>query len=191
MTGYIKGKDLIFYLFINGQNVSIAHAKTCTITTTASVLPTTTYLSGNAETNDYTGKYAYTIKGDGVVYTGDLVDGFKFQDFQTTFTKINWTFTDNNNVQWHGVCLVTSTTYDSSFDNVSTFQNELLGDGEYTFVQNNVTPIPPIGAAVTIIDQFGNLIATVPAPGSYGIVKFNAIDCGAAYQATPLITITA
>lgn len=188
---FIKGKDLIFYVVISGRNIPICHAKTCTINTTAATLPTTTKLSGNAETNDYSGKYAYTIKGDGVIYIGDFADGYVFQNFQTTFTKINWTFTDNVNVQWFGICLVTSTTFDSPFDNISTFQNELLGDGEYTFIEQNVPPLPPIGSSVTIIDQFGNIIATVPAPGSYGIVKFNAIDCGNAFQNPPLIIITA
>lgn len=188
---FIKGKDLVFYVLMGNRNVPVAHAKTCTITTTASVLPTTTYLSGNAETNDYTGKYAYTIKGDGVIYIGDVADGFSFQKFITSFTKVNWTFTDNNNVQWSGVCLVTSSSYDSSFDSVSMFQNELLGDGEYTFIENNVPPVPPLVSYVNIVDQFNTLVTSVQAPGTYGIIKFNAIDCGGANQPTPLIIFTA
>lgn len=187
----IKGKDLIFYMIVSGQNVPLCHARTCTINTTAATLPTTTLGSGNAETNVYAGKYAYTIKGDGVNYIGDTADNFTLQTAQINFNKINWTFTDDDNVQWYGVALVTSTTFDSAFDSVSTFQNELLGDGEYTFTQSHITPVPPVGASVTILDQFGNLITSVPAPGSYTVTKFNAIDCGNAFQNEPAIIITA
>lgn len=188
---FIKGKDLIFYVIIGGQNVPLLRAKTATINTTAKTLATTTFASGKAETNDYSGKYAYTIKGDGVVYIGDAVDGFTLQNAQTTFTKINWTLTDNNHLQWYGVCLVTTTEFTSGFDAVVLFSNELVGDGEYSFVKTNAPPTPPIGIAVTIVDQFGNTIAVIPAPGVYSITKFNAINCGGANQSTPLITITA
>lgn len=187
---FIKGKDLFFSININGVYYPICHSKTCTINTTASILPTTTFGSGNAETNDYSNKYAYTIKGDGVTYIGDVASNFVLQTLQTTFQKVLWTFTDNENVQWHGTALISSTTFDSSFDAISTFQNELIGDGEYNFIISN-TPIPPINPSVNILDQFGTLIANVPAPGSYIVTRFNAIDCGAANQPPPQIIITA
>lgn len=172
----IKGRDLIFYIQIAGQNIPLCHAKTCTINTTASTLPTTTYLSGKGETNDYAGKYAYTIKGDGLNDPFDLANNFTLQSLQITFTKINWTFTDNKNIQWYGIALITSTTFDGHFDAVSTFQHELLGDGEYTFINGVIPPIPPVGSSVIIQDQFGNPIATVTAPGIYTVTKFDTID---------------
>lgn len=187
----IKGKDLVLYVVVSGINVPIFHSRTCTINTTATTLPSTTLGSGFAETNEYSGKYAYTIKGDGLVYIGDNATGLTLQIFQTSFTKVNWTFTDNANVQWYGVALVTSTTFDSPFDNVSSFNMEFQGDGEYTFIDSNVPPVPVINASVRILDQFGNLITSVPAPGSYTVTKFNAIDCGNAFQNTPAIIITA
>jgi predicted secreted protein len=172
----IKGKDLIFYIKIGNVNYPLCHAKTCSINTTAGTLPTTTLGSGRGETNNYSGKYNYTIKGDGITYIGDQVDNFTLQTAQTSFNKINWTFTDASNLQWSGVALVTSTTFDSAFDAVSTFQNELLGDGEYTFIKATIHPIPPLNDAVTIQDQFGNPIATVQAPGTYTVTMFDTID---------------
>jgi predicted secreted protein len=188
---YVKGKDLIFYMIKGGVNVPLCHAKTCTIATTAAILPTTTLGSGKAETNDYSGKYAYTIKGDGLTFIGDELSNFDLQNAQINFNKINWTFTDDVNIQWMGVALVTTTSFDSAFDALSTFNNELLGDGEYTFIQAAEPPLPPVGSVVNILDQFGNLIASVPAPGVYNVTRFNAIDCGNAFQNTPLIIITA
>lgn len=188
---FIRGKDLIFYIVIDGQNVPIAHYKTSNLNTTAATLPTTTLQSGKGETNDYSRKYAYTIKGDGLVFIDDYATGLTLQDLQVTFTKVSWTFTDNVNVQWFGVCLITMTEITSDFDSVSLFSSELLGDGEYTFIQANVPPIPPIGASVTINDQFGNVIASIQAPGAFSVTKFNAIDCGNAFQNPSAITITA
>lgn len=193
--GVIKGENLIFYIEIDNQNVPLCHAKTCTLNTVAGVLPTTTFLSGAGETNDYSRKYSYTIKGDGITAAGDIASNFTLQTAQTTFTKINWTFTDNQNVQWFGTCLITSTTFDGAFDAVSTFQHELLGDGEYTFAEANVSPLPPIGSSVIIRDQFGSVIATVPAPGSYTVTRFDTIDLHSFDPATdtpiiPAITIT-
>lgn len=188
---FIKGKNLIFYIYINGQPYALYHARTCEINTTAAILPTTTYLSGKGQTNEYAGKYSYTIKGEGLNYIGDKATNFALQGLQTTFSKINWTFTDNANVQWQGVALIVDTKFDSGFDGVSTFSNELLGDGEYTFTQANIPPSPPVGNVVNIFDQFGTLITSIVAPGSYNVTKFNAIDCGSANQSTPLIIITA
>lgn len=174
---FIKGKDLVFYIEIAGQNIPLYHARTASINTTATTLPTTTYGSGKGETNEYAGKYAYTIKGEGLTYIGDLATGFTFQDAQTNFNKINWTFTDNEHVQWYGVALVTSTEFAGDFDSLNGFSSELLGDGEYTFIQSDTPPVPPIGSVVQIIDQLGNLIAVVPAPGTYYVLVFDEIDC--------------
>lgn len=193
---FIKGKDLYFYMLIGNENVVLFHARTASINSTSGVLPSTTKNSGNAETNEYSRKYAYTIKVEGLTYIGDQFTGFNLQTAQTSFTKINWTFTDNENVQWYGVALVTSTTFDGDFDNLNSFDAELLGDGEYTFIQSDVPPTPPIGDTVSIIDQFGNVIAVVTAPGTYAVTKFDTIDLRSFNPATdqpitPQIVITA
>jgi len=174
---FIKGKDLIFYIEIGAQNIPLCHARTATINSTANVLPSTTYGSGKGETNEYSRKYAYTIKADGLTYIGDLANGFTLQTALMNFDKINWTFTDNENVQWYGVALVTQTEFSGDFDAISAFSSEMLGDGEYTFVQTDIPPTPPVGDSVTIVDQLGNIIAVIPAPGTYSVLKFDTIDC--------------
>lgn len=191
----IKGRDLIFYIEIAGQNIPLCHARTCTINTTATTLPSTTLNSGRGETNEYAGKYAYTIKGEGLNDAFDVANNFTLQSLQTSFTKVNWTFTDNSDVQWYGTALITSTTFDGAFDAVSSFQNELLGDGEYTFQTGHIVPVPPVGSSVLIQDQFGNAIATVAAPGTYTVTKFDTIDLhfwntSTNLPITPQITIT-
>lgn len=187
---FVKGKDLVFYIEIAGQNKPICHGRTVVLNISAGTLPSTTYGSGSGETNEYSGKYAYTIQGGGLTYIGDEADIFTLQTALMQFNKVNWTFTDDLNIQWYGTVLVTNVGFDSGFDALLTFSNELLGDGEYTFIKSDTPPTPPITDYVTILDQLGTLIAQVPAPGTYSVLRFNAIDCGGANQPEPLIIIT-
>lgn len=182
-------------MIINGQNVPLFHGRTATINTTATTLPTTTQGSGKGETNDYSGKYAYTIKGEGLTYIGDVFTGFDLQYAQINFNKIYWTLTDDTNIQWYGIALVTSTSFDANFDALNTFSNDLLGDGEYTFIKTDTPPILPPGLVVTILDQFGNFITSVEAPGTYVVTVFDTIDLHSFNPATdqpivPQIIIT-
>lgn len=192
---FIKGKDVYFYIEMQGVSVPLVHARTAEITTYNGVIPTTTFSSGKGETNNYSRKYSYTIKAEGLTFIGDQFNGFDLQTAQVNFNKINWTMTDNSNIQWFGIALVTQTTFDANFDALSTFSGDLLGDGEYTFIESNVPPIPPIGASVSIVDQFNNLIALVPAPGTYQVTKFDTIDLrfvdGSLNPVTPQIVVTA
>lgn len=112
-----------------------------------------------------------------------------FQDFILQSNKMDFIFTDAENIEWSGTVLLTQVDNDSPVDNVSTFTNAMLGDGELTKVTGSIVP-PPVGSAVTISDQLGNILAIVPAPGVYTVTKFDSIDLGDSTMPTPDIIIT-
>lgn len=107
--------------------------------------------------------------------TATSVNVGTFQDFILQSNKMDFIFTDSENIEWSGTVLVTQIDNDSPVDNVSTFTNAMLGDGELTKVTGSIVP-PPVGSSVTISDQLGNIVAIVPAPGTYTVLKFDAID---------------
>lgn len=112
-----------------------------------------------------------------------------FQDYILLSNKMAFIFTDSENIEWSGVVLLTQIDNDSPVDNVSTFSNTMLGDGELTKVTHSVVP-PPVGSSVTIKDQLGNVIAVVPAPGEYTVLRFDTIDLGDSTMQSPDIIIT-
>lgn len=112
-----------------------------------------------------------------------------FQDYILLSNKMDFIFTDSENIEWSGTVLLTQVDNDSPVDNVSTFSNAMLGDGELTKVTGHIIPIPP-GVAVTIRDQLGNAIAIIPAPGEYTVTRFDSIDLGDSTMQAPDIIIT-
>ncbi len=89
--------------------------------------------------------------------------------------KLPFIFTDSDNISWSGVVLVTQVDMDSPVAAMSTFTTALLLDGDLTQVTTGVIPPPP-GSSVIIQDQFGNILAVVPAPGTYTVLKYDTID---------------
>lgn len=85
-----------------------------------------------------------------------------------------FTFTDNNNIIYSGQLLVTGTSMDSPVNAAASFQGTFQGDGDYT-VTASPGPPTPIGYSVVIQDQFGIVVAIVPAPGIYNVLRFNEI----------------
>jgi hypothetical protein len=98
-----------------------------------------------------------------------------FQDAIMQAKKLPFVFTDYANTLQSGTILATSLDFDSPFDNISSFSNEMLGDGELTAVTYGVPPVPT--QSVIIQDQFGDTLAIVPAPGVYNVLRFDTIDC--------------
>lgn len=98
-----------------------------------------------------------------------------FQDYILLSNKMDFIFSDSENIEWSGTVLLTQVDNDSPVDNVSTFTNAMLGDGELTKVTGSIIP-PPVGSAVTIIDQLNNILASVQAPGTYSVLRFDSID---------------
>lgn len=190
MSNVILGKNLNIYYTLNGNNYPLAHATDCIIELTSETQETTTQSSGKGKTFDYKGKYSYTLSADGITNLVDIANFSVFQQAIIQSTKLIFLFTDLSQVQYSGIVLITKNSLKSPFDAASTFSNAMLGDGELTIVVTSV-PVPPVGINVSIIDQFGNVLAVVPAPGTYSVLRFDTIDCGAAIQLNPLIIMQA
>lgn len=170
----IHGKNLDISFPINGILSVAAHATNVVLDLTADTQETTTKNGLKGKTNDYQGKYQYTLSLDGITNFIDRANISNFQDCILNGVKLPFVFTDNNEIEWTGTILVTNVNVSSQFDALSLFKSTLLGDGDLVKVQTN--PLPPIGLSVEIIDQFGDLIANVAAPGIYSVLRFDTID---------------
>jgi hypothetical protein len=180
MSNLIKGRDLNLYYVINGFNYPAAHATNCKIQFSADTQETTTKNTQRGKTYEYSGKNGYTLSLDGLTNLIDVANIAVFQTALMTSQKLNFIFTDVSNVQWMGTVLVTGLDIDSMFNAMSNYTHNMLGDGDIVPIYYDV-PNPPVGAVVNIIDQFGDIIAMVTAPGSYSVVVFDAIDEGDAF----------
>lgn len=185
----IAGKNLDIYFPIRGTLAVAAHATNVVLDLTADVEETTTKDSRKGKSNNYQGKYSYTLQLDGIVATDDPANVFDLQDCILNGTKLPFVFTDNNEIEWTGNILMTNVNITSQFDALSLFKGTLLGDGD--LVKVNTNPLPPLGLSVEIIDQFGDLIANVEAPGIYSVLRFDTIDCGGADSIGTLIIMQA
>lgn len=179
MGNLIKGQDFNFYVKINGYNMPVARATNGTLTFTAEATESTTKNGLKGKTYIYQGKYGYTLSVEGI---SNLIDVANFGYFQTALLesgKLDFIFTDNLNAQYTGTVLVTDAELDTPAKAMSTFKNTLLGDGEIVPIFYDV-PVTPPGSSVQIIDQFGDVLASVLAPGSYSVLRFDTIDEGSA-----------
>lgn len=179
---FIRGKDLNLYFVLNGTGYVVGHATDCSIKLTAEVQETTTRNSIKGKTFDYTAKYTYTLSLTEYTSFADMPNISVFQDMILQSGKLNFIFTDLNYIQWTGTVLLTESNSDSPFAAISASQLTFQGDGDLTKVTTDIPPIPLPSETVTIIDQFGAIIATVVAPGSYSVLRFDTIDCGHAVK---------
>lgn len=189
-TNEIRGKDLNLYVKVNGFAEPIAHSTNCVITFNADIQETTTLNSLKGKTYDYAGKYGYTLSCDGY---SNLIDIANFSTIQLAImqsNKLSFIFTDENQVQYSGTVLANDTSLDSPFDAISSFKTNFTGDGEIVPIYY-AQPVPPVGEFVQIVDQFNAVIADIPAPGTYGVLRFDDIDCGNASTVSPLLIISA
>jgi predicted secreted protein len=188
---YILGKDLILYFNYNGQYYALAHSTDCELNISTDKQETTTKNTLRGRTFDFIGKYTYTLKTTGFCSFFDVPSFVALQQLIMAGTKIQFTFTDQFSVQYSGTILVTNSDITSRFDQVAAFTNEMTGDGELSIVTTDVPPIPLPSENVTIIDQVGDIVATIVAPGSYSVLRFDTIDCGLADKAAPNLIIIA
>lgn len=188
---YIKGKDLMLFVQLNGVNYPIAHSTDCDLELTGDIQETTTKNNLRGKTFNYTGKYTWVITMKGFTNTFDVPNVSVIQDAIIQATKLFVTFTDQENIMWYGDILVTSYKVDSPFAGISTFSQNMQGTGELTKVTTDIPPIPLPGGTVKIIDQDSNIVAEIVAPGMYSVLIFNIIDCGGAVQPLPNLIITA
>lgn len=186
----IEGKNVDLYFLENGYNFVVAHATNFQINTTAPIQETTTKNNLKGTTFDYVGKYSWKLVLSEITNLIDVVNIATFQRAILESTKLTFIGTDVNNIEWTGTVLITSTDTDSPFNAVSNSTVEMQGDGELGIISDNI-PVPPAGSSVTIIDQLAEILAIVPAPGTYQVLKFNNIDCGHAVQNNPLIIMQA
>lgn len=184
---YIKGNDFFLYLPINGYNYPVCHSDDCKLDTTRDTIETTTRNGLNGKTYNYYGKPSYQITLSGITNTFDEANPFYVQEALMNAVKLPFIFTDSSNITWSGIALVPNTSFDSPSNNISHYSTGLLVDGELTMVTEGVTP-PPTGSAVTILDQFATLLSTIPAPGSYSVLRFDTLDLSG--WANPDIIIT-
>lgn len=182
MQEIINGHDLNLYYLINGYNYPACHATDCKLSLVADIQETTTLSSLKGKTFDYTGKYSYTLSLMGALTLSDVPNISLFQDAILGSLKMFFIFTDSNQIEWSGTVLITQVDNDSPVASISTFTNTMQGDGELTKITSGVTP-PPAGSSVTITDQLGNVLAVIPAPGTYGVLRFDRINLGNASSA--------
>lgn len=171
----IKGNDVVFYLQIEGVNRAVCQAKDTKLTTTADLIETTTKDGKRAKTFNYQGKNTSYLTVSGLT---NLLDEANFSTFTTLLLaaqKIPFLFTDNNSFQYTGVALIPTVDFDSPDNAISSFNTTLQVDGELVPVYTPDVPVP-IGNAVQIIDQFGNVLATIVAPGTYQVLQYDIID---------------
>lgn len=184
----IKGKDLNLYVSTSGSPIPVCHSTDCTLNITADVDETTTRTTGRGKTFDYSGTYSYTLELNGIT---SFVDDNNLGDFQTAILngeKMLFYFTDNNDVEYSGTVLIPEVDMDSPVDGMSVFTAQLLGDGELGKTEYG-TGSGAIGVYVTIIDQLGNLVAQVQAPGVFNVLRFDRIVQGGAIRNTPDLII--
>jgi len=186
---FIRGKDLNTYVTINGFDYVIGHATDCVLKLTAEIQETTTKNSIKGKTYEYTAKYSYTLTVNEYTNFVDVANISVFQDLILQSGKISFIFTDLNYIQWTGTILLTESSTDSPFSAISSSSLTFQGDGELEKVTTNIPPIPLPTETVTIIDQFGNVIATVIAPGSYSVLRFDVIEQGHANAPAPQLII--
>lgn len=179
---YIKGYDLNLFFYLNGIPCVIGRATACSIKLTADIQETTTKNSIKGKTYDYTSKYTYTLSLTEYTNFVDIANLSVFQDMILTSGKLSFVFTDQAQIEWTGTVLLTESDTDSPFKSVSSSSLSFQGDGELTKVTADIPPLPLPGGNVTIVDQFGAVIATVVAPGSYSVLRFDTIDCGHAVK---------
>jgi len=191
MQEYIAGKDLNLFFQYNGQYYALAHSTDCEINISTQTQETTTKNTLRGRTFDFIGKYTYTLKVKGFCSFFDVPSFVSLQQLIMTGTKIQFAFTDQFSIQYSGTLLVTVSDITSQFDQVAGFSNEMTGDGELSIVTTDVPPIPLPSEVVTIYDQFMNVVAVIVAPGSYGVLRFDTMDCGLAAKTPPPLIIMA
>lgn len=179
---YIKGYNLNLFFVLNGQPYVCGRATGCSIKLSADIQETTTKNSIKGKTFDYTAKYSYTLSLTEYTNFVDVANLSVFQDMILTSGKLNFVFTDQFQIEWTGTVLLTESDTDSPFKSVSSSTLSFQGDGELTKVTTDIPPIPLPGEAVTIVDQFGTIVAIVTAPGTYTVMRFDTIDCGHAVK---------
>ncbi len=133
MSNLINGNDLALYVDVNGVNKVVCYAKNCSLNPQHKVIETTTKKGGKWETYKYkSAGYSISVSGN---FNAAIGNGIALEDALRRGLKINWTFTDGKNIRYWGRVLVTSAAIDSPMDAMSTFSNQLLGDGAYDFEQ--------------------------------------------------------
>jgi hypothetical protein len=179
MGNIIRGKDLNLFYTLNGYNYPACHSTDCKLTLNSSPQETTTKNSKNGRTYEYQGKYGFTLSLKGITNLIDIASVSVFQDAIIQSNKLQFIFTDSLNIQWSGTVLINQIDLDSPVENLSTFSNDMVGDGDIVKIASGV--IPPISnPIVSIIDQTGYHIADVSAPGTYSVLRFDTIDEGSA-----------
>ena len=184
-----KGVEVNLYLLVSGVYQIVGRATDTTITVNSEIQETTTKNTLSGKTFDYTGKYSYKLDCKGLTNLVDISNIVLFQNAMMQQRKLLFLFTDNNFIQYSGTVLVTDTSTDSPVKAVSQSTYSFQGDGDLTVVTTDIPPVPPITGSVQIIDQFGTVIAVVPAPGTYGVLRFDTIDNGGAANRTPELVI--
>jgi len=99
----------------------------------------------------------------------------EFQQAVLESRKLQFLFSSND-VEYRGTVLVPTIDMDSPDNAVSSFNTTLQGDGDLipTFTNGDI-PLPT--NTVIIYDQFGAIVAIIPAPGSYNVLRFDTLDC--------------
>jgi len=131
MANVIKGKDFNLAVVVNGQRKNVCYAKDCTLNISRDTKEVTgrglggfrDYLAGKAGyTIDVSGNLN-AVPGNAMILHTALISGL----------PIIWWFSDEVNMEWSGTLLVTSGSYDSPMDALSSFNNSMIGKGKPNF----------------------------------------------------------
>jgi predicted secreted protein len=188
MQPIIRGKDLDLYFLIDGVPCLAAHAQDCTLKLSADITEVTTKDGRKGKSFDYQGKYSYVMELKGLSQFYDQANLYTFQEAVLLSTKLLFAFTNAQQVLYSGTLLMPEVDMDSPVEGVSVFSTSMQGDGELLITLSSGGDIP-LPNTVDIIDQFGNIIAVVPAPGAYNVLVFNRIEQGHADAPAPDLII--
>lgn len=183
MANVIKGKDFMLYVLADNEPVPVCYARDCVLNLSHELVEKTTKQNNKFRNYGYR-RATYTISLNGLLNAVDG-NGSYFQDALLNGDTIFWTFSDGINFEWNGEVLVTSAGFNSAYDALAEFNNELQGNGEPEKIvlptantdpdQSGSEGTPTVTEYVTIKDQDGVTIAKVPAPGIFNVVRFTEI----------------
>jgi hypothetical protein len=136
----IKGSNLNLFIQIDNQYEKVCFSQNCVLEFTADLIETTTKDGSRAKRYEY-GGYGWVLRLSGISDLSGSVTFLTLQQALVNGGKLLFVFGDavNESVYYSGTVLVSSASLDTAYNALSTFSNDLVGDGEFTTIQDGQT----------------------------------------------------